>query len=108
MYLDKFNSYKQVTVNSWTYNHKSLIVLLALIVVILVQNYSHKLPSLEFSNDVTVTNEVTDKVNCDYKCLTVAWTELRTKEIMVENLDDYRTTSRYQALLEANAMITEI
>lgn len=93
---------------TWTYNHKRELVIMALAVVIAWQNFSHLLPSIEWGTEVYASNEPSLYVNCDYKCLTTAWVELRTEEIMEEDMENYRSQSRIKALIEANSMILEI
>ena len=101
---DTLNSVEQ----SWCYKNPLTIVIIVLVTVIMVQNFSYliSLPSISYTT--VIENEPPELVACNYKCLTLAWVELRTLEIMVENQDKYRLESRYQALVEANQLITQI
>lgn len=109
--IDKIKQHKTMIVTSWAYNHKLLILLITAIVVILVQNFGHYMPAVSITSEVYAQNTATYtpiEQQCDYKCLTTQWVEMRTDEIMIENVNKYRTESRYQALIEANEMITSI
>lgn len=103
---------KSRIVRSWTYNHKLLLVTLSLVVVILWGHYQVGAVIDTLVDKLTyehiATNKQVESGACDYECLTSEWVELRTEEIMLENLENYKTESRYQALLEANRLITEI
>lgn len=100
--------------SSWTYRNPQIIIIATLVVVIAVQNTT-LIQTVEASiksaipdNAITATNLKSDTVPCDYKCLTVAWVELRTAEIMQENQDNYRRQARVQALTEANDEFKDI
>lgn len=97
-----------VVQGSWSYNHKTLIVLMSLVVVILVQNFGPLMPTIQLSHEHTVVLDKPMNVDCDYKCLTTAWVNMRTEELIQENMADYKLQMRTKALLEANAMLTEI
>ena len=93
---------------TWSFNHPQIIIIAVLVTVVGWQNFAPTMPSIEWGNSYEYTQEPSELVPCDYQCLTKAWVELRTAEIMTENQEQYRIESRYQALLEANALITEI
>jgi len=94
--------------NSWTYNHPLLIATLTLATVIAVQNFGHMIVIPTYDNSITVERVESETVACDYECLTIAWVELRTDEIVAEKQQTLYQTSRIEALLEANALITQI
>ena len=99
---------------SWTYRNPQIIIIATLVVVIAVQNTT-LIQEVEASiknaipdTSYTVMNQKNDHVECDYKCLTVAWVNLRTEEILQENQAQYRAQARVQALTEANDEFKDI
>lgn len=99
---------------SWTYRNPQIIIIATLAVVIAVQNTT-LIPNVHAAiknavpdNSITVSKPNSDTVPCDYKCLTVAWVNLRTEEILEENRDNYRRQARVQALTEANNEFKDI
>ena len=87
----------------------NLILIGTLFTIILVQNYGHHIviPVLA-SEKVELPAKTVTVSPCNIDCLMSEWVEIRTQEIMLENEEQYRTESRYKALIEINQITTQI
>lgn len=106
--MSKAKKYIETVRGSWTYRNPLVIIILALVTVILWREYSHMIVLPTYDNSITVERVESKTVACDYKCLTIIWVEMRTLEIVAEKQETIYQTSRIEALLEANALITQI
>lgn len=111
--IEKIKRCKKQVTGSWTYNHKTLILLLTAIVVIVVQNYGYLVPTVSLSyHSGYVSNDRPERQTidkpCDDKCLLSEWVELRTKELMIENESSFYRSNRYQAQTELNDLILHL
>lgn len=93
-----------VVTNSWSYQHKHVIMTAVLATVIIWQNFSYMLPTVAISYESVVVNEPPKYVPCDIDCQQLAWVELRTKEIHAELIGQ----ARIMALQELNQKLDVI
>jgi hypothetical protein len=95
----------------YVYRHIPLIVSISLSIVYVCLYVEYSLPAdvVHIVEAVEVVEDNTIDLNtCDYVCLTREWVELRTDELIDEGMSEYRLQMRTKALLEANALLTEI
>ena len=105
---------KNIVTNSWTYNHKHLIITFSIAVALIwqAQVVQPHLPAISLTKVTYAENPLRDNPpaleKCDYECLTRQWVELRTEEILIEKATENYRRARLEALIEANELITKI
>lgn len=72
--------------------------------VIVWQNFSHLLPTVDIAYSATIINEPPKHVACDFDCMQLAWVDLRTAEIHAELVGQ----ARIMALQELNQKLDNI
>jgi hypothetical protein len=88
--------------NSWTYNHKLLILTLSLAVVVIIQDFPTELIPRNVAIAYTAEKQVTDAD------LLVHWVENRKIAIYNDNYEDNMREAEIMALTEANARLMEL
>lgn len=105
---------KNTVTSSWTYNHKHLIITFSIAVALVWQSQviQPHLPAFSLTKVTYAENPLkaisTPLEKCDYECLTRQWVELRTAEILEEKAEENYKRARFDALIEANELITKI